>query len=88
MKILKVPDTFNCYLIVFDSTHQALRGEEMLKASGIPHEIVSTPPRFKADCGISLRVRMDTREAAENALRGEEVIYSRVEPYHCKWLDE
>ena len=62
---MKVPDPVNCYLFVFDSTHQALRGEEVLKQAGIPHEVVSTPPRFKTGCGISLRVRPEAREKGE-----------------------
>jgi hypothetical protein len=88
VKNVMVPGTFNCYLLVFDSTHQALRGEEALKCASLPHEVVSTPRQFKADCGISLRVRPGDLAPAEDALRGEEVIYSRVEPYHCKWLDD
>lgn len=84
---MTVPGTFNCYLVVFDSTHQALRGEEMLKRSSIPHEVTNTPPHIKADCGISLRVRPGDLERAEDALRAAEVIYSRVEPYYCKWLE-
>jgi|GEM_PF-907158 hypothetical protein len=77
---------FNCYLVVFDSTHQALRGEEVLKREGIPHEVVNTPPQFKADCGISLRVAPSRLEGAEGALRAAGVVYSRIEPYFCRWL--
>ncbi len=84
---MKVPDTVNCYLFVFDSTHQALRGEEVLKRAAIPHEVVSTPPQFKTGCGISLRVRPEALEQGEEALQEDEVVYSRIEPYHCRWLD-
>ncbi len=72
--------------MVFDSTHQALRGEEALKLSGIPHEVVNTPPQLKADCGISLRLAPSRLAEAEDALRRREVLYSRIEPYHCAWL--
>jgi hypothetical protein len=78
----------NCFLLVFDSTHQALRGGEELKRSSVPHEVMSTPPHLKADCGISLRVRPGDRERAEGALDAAGVIYSGVEPYYCKWLDD
>lgn len=81
-----MPDAVNCYLVVFDSTHQALRGEEILKRSCVPHEVTNTPPHIKADCGISLRVRPVDLERAEDALKAAEVIYSRVEPHYCRWL--
>lgn len=77
---------FNCYLVVFDSTHQALRGEETLKGRCIPHEVINTPPQFKADCGISLRIAPSDLERAEDALRAAGVVYSRIEPYACRWL--
>jgi hypothetical protein len=80
-------DRFNCYLVVFDSTHQALRGEETLKGRGIPHEVVNTPPQFKADCGISLRLAPRNLDAARLSLREERVVYSRIEPYFCSWLE-
>ncbi len=83
-----MPDReFNCYLVVFDNTHQALRGEEVLKKHAVPHETVSTPPHIQAGCGISLRIHPESLEAVEIALDTAGVTYSRTEPYHCRWLD-
>ncbi len=78
---------FNCFMVVFDSTHQALRGEVALIEEGIPNEVVGTPPQFKAGCGISLRVAPRDRDRAEDALRAAGVVYSRIEPYLCWWLE-
>lgn len=82
------PGAFNCYLLVFGSTHQALRAEEELKRSGVAHEVMSTPPHLRADCGISLRVRPGDLERAVGALLAAGVAYSGVEPYACRWLDD
>lgn len=78
---------FNCFLVVFDSTHEALRGEEALRREGIPIEVVNTPPKLKADCGISLRLAPHHCGMAEDALRAAGVLYSRIEPYFCRWFE-
>ena len=80
------PD-FNCWLVVFDNTHQALRGEEVLKEHAVPHETVSTPPYIQAGCGISLRIHPEALAEVEEMLAAAGVIYSRTEPHFCMWLD-
>lgn len=74
-------------MIIFDSTHQALRGEKVLKEAHLPLEVVSTPQQFKSGCGISLRVRPEKLERAVELLDTASVVYSRVEPYYCSWLE-
>ncbi len=76
----------NCYLVIFDSTHQALRGEEVLKKTHLPHEVISTPPQFKSGCGISLRIPLGTIKETTRALDEASIIYSRIEPFYCRWL--
>ena len=75
----------NCFVILFDSTHQALSGEKALKEGGIRHAVINTPREFSVDCGISLRVEPDLKDDAVSTLDVRGVIYVGVEPYRSRW---
>ncbi len=77
---------YNCFIIVFDSTHQALRAEKALKEAGIRHAVINTPREFTVDCGISLRIEINTREKATSALEEKGVAVAGVEPYCSRWI--
>ena len=71
------------YLITFESTHAAISTEKLLK----PAEVTIMPvPRFiSASCGISVRIRPDRRDEAEEIFRAD----SRLQPeeyayYHIR----
>lgn len=71
------------YLYTFESTHAAISTEKLLR----PAEVTIMPvPRFlSASCGISVRVRPDMREKAEDIFRTQ----SRLTPdeyayYHVR----
>jgi hypothetical protein len=55
------------YLLTFESTHAAISTEKLLK----PAEVTIMPvPRFiSASCGISVRIRPDRKEQAEDIIR-------------------
>ena len=55
------------YLLTFESTHAAISTEKLLK----PAEVTIMPvPRFiSASCGISVRIRPDKKEEAEDMIR-------------------
>lgn len=55
------------YLMTFESTHAAISTEKLLK----PAEVTIMPvPRFiSASCGISIRIRPDMKETAEQIFR-------------------
>ena len=55
------------YLMTFESTHAAISTEKLLK----PAEVTIMPlPRFiSASCGISVRIRPDKKESAEEIFR-------------------
>ena len=55
------------YLLTFESTHAAISTEKLLK----PAEVTIMPvPRFiSASCGISVRIRPDKKEHAEDIFR-------------------
>ena len=70
------------YLLTFESTHAAISTEKLLK----PAEVTIMPvPRFiSASCGISVRIKPEKREEAEDIfrsgskLRDEEYSYYHV----------
>jgi hypothetical protein len=76
----------NCFVILFDSTHHALRGERKLKEAGIKHSVINTPREFSVDCGISLRVDPSLADEARNALEAGDVVYAGMEPYLSRWI--
>ena len=55
------------YLLTFESTHAAISTEKILK----PAEVTIMPvPRFiSASCGISVRIRPDMKDSAEDIFR-------------------
>ncbi|MDY6796020.1 MAG: DUF3343 domain-containing protein [Actinomycetota bacterium] len=76
----------NCFIFVFNSTHQALSGEKALKEEGINHSVINTPREFSVDCGISIRVEPALMEKAASVMDGREVVYAGVEPYYSRWM--
>ena len=76
----------NCFVILFNSTHQALSGEKAFKEGGIKHAVINTPREFSVDCGISLRIEPSLREKAVETLSRKGVIYAGVEPYYSRWM--
>lgn len=49
---------------LFASVHHVLAAEAALRRSGVWCDVVPTPRAFSSDCGVSLVVRADEREAA------------------------
>jgi hypothetical protein len=76
----------NSFIILFNSTHQALSGEKALRQAGINHAVINTPREFSVDCGISLRIEPGLKENAVKTLDEKEVIYAGVEPYYSRWM--
>ncbi|MEW6555313.1 MAG: DUF3343 domain-containing protein [Actinomycetota bacterium] len=76
----------NCLVIFFESTHQALRGEKVLKDAGIEHSVINTPREFSVDCGISLRIEPALGDEARVALDAGGVVFAGIEPYRSRWL--
>lgn len=79
-------DGFNCYIVLFNSTHHALSGEKALREAGVRHSVINTPREFSVDCGISLRVAPELKDEAVSVLDAQGVVYAGVEPYRSRWL--
>ncbi|WP_287155795.1 DUF3343 domain-containing protein [Candidatus Solincola tengchongensis] len=75
---------FECRVILFDSTHQALRGERALKEAEISYAVINTPREFSVDCGISLRIGTEAEEAARAALQEAGVVFADIVPYRTR----
>ncbi len=71
--------TTHC-LILFHSTHHALKGEKILKAAGFEPDAIPVPREFSANCGISICLAWGDRHKAEAVLQDKSV---PVEGFHC-----
>ncbi len=71
--------------MTFDSTHQAIHFERLLK----PHfaiELIPTPREITASCGLSLKFECDDFEAIKEALDGEP--YETLKLYRLKKTEQ
>ena len=50
-------------LASFDSTHDAMRAEQVGKAAGLKVRLIPTPETVRAGCGLSLRMPPETAPA-------------------------
>ena len=62
-------------LFTFETTHMALWAEDTARERGIPAEVVPTPPRANAKCGLALRTTLARFEELAQALREEGVSF-------------
>lgn len=65
-------------LITFDSTHHALRGEQILEQAGLGPDIIPTPREITASCGLSLSLLASDAQSAVQLLREANVEYRAV----------
>lgn len=55
-------------IIVFNSTHQALKTEDKLRDENVDFEVVPLPKEFSADCGLAIEFSETDRHKVEEAL--------------------
>lgn len=78
-------NSYNCYVVLFNSTHHALSAEKVLKRMGIEYAVINTPREFSVDCGISLRIRPADAAVIRKTLEAAGVAVAGVEPYRSRW---
>lgn len=44
------------YVVVFESVHATLRFEALLRGLGMTYQIVPTPRKISADCGLAIKL--------------------------------
>lgn len=52
----------NYTVFIFESTHQVLKVEKILKENNIKYDIIPTPKEFSSDCGMSIRIADSSEE--------------------------
>jgi hypothetical protein len=67
-------------VILFKSTHHAIRGMMVAKAGGFKVRTIPTPRHISSDCGIVLRIGRDDEAGILERYRKKKVDYDRVEP--------
>jgi hypothetical protein len=65
-------------VFLLGSTAAAMRGEKLLLRAGLEVKLIPVPREISSDCGISIRVGWDDREAALATLAEGRVKVDRV----------
>lgn len=60
-------------IILFSSTHHAIRAEKKAKENGFVVKLIPVPRHLSSDCGVCLRCSLEQRENLEQLLRQEGV---------------
>ena len=61
------------FVISFDSTHHAIKGEKLLKESNINVKMMPTPREITASCGLSIRFENEDFEKIEDIIKDSEL---------------
>ncbi|MBC7294238.1 MAG: DUF3343 domain-containing protein [Thermoleophilia bacterium] len=64
-----IAPTTDTAVITFDTTHQAMVAEDILRQAGFPLEVVPPPRSLSAGCGLALRLALADIGAALAELR-------------------
>ena len=63
------------------STSHALRAEKVLHMASIESKLIPVPRSLSSDCGVCVRIKAEDSEAAEEALRKQEVAFEGIVAY-------
>ena len=58
-------------VILFASTHFAIRAEKLAKEKGFAVKLIPVPRQLSSDCGVCLRFSVVHREQVERVLTGK-----------------
>ncbi|MCX7970350.1 MAG: DUF3343 domain-containing protein [Negativicutes bacterium] len=64
-------------LYTFESVHQAIKGEDVLRAAGIACEMIPVPREISLSCGQGLRLAAADAEKSEAAWRQAAVSWQK-----------
>jgi hypothetical protein len=67
-------------VILFVSTHFAIRAEKLAKEKGLAVKLIPVPRHLSSDCGVCLRFSWDQRSEIEETLNHAGV---QMEGIHC-----
>jgi len=60
-------------VVLFPSTHYALRAEEVLKKEGLTVNLIPVPREFSSNCGIALEFDSSDKEKVNKILQEKNV---------------
>ncbi len=63
----------NFYVIAFDSTHHAIKGEKILKDMQLDIRTIPTPREITASCGLSIKFNGDNLTEVKEAIENNEL---------------
>lgn len=71
-------------LVVFDSTHEAIKTETLAKDNHVHARLIGTPGKIVAGCGLSLRYDLDDTDSLRDLLDKNNVTYKG---FYCALRD-
>lgn len=72
-------DTQPFWIVLFDSTSEALLAEKLFKKEEIPHKVIPVPRHISSDCGVCIRFSAPDTERVRAALDGT-VTFRKITP--------
>jgi hypothetical protein len=66
-------------VILFPSTHFAIRAEKRVKEKGMTVKLIPVPRHLSSDCGVCLRIPWEQKEEIQSFLEREGV---KIEEIH------
>jgi len=66
------------YLITFDSTHHAIRGEKFLKEKNLDVRTIPTPREITASCGLSIKFNIDNLENVKEIIKINDLVIKGI----------
>lgn len=61
------------YVIAFDSTHHAIKGEKILKDMKLEIRTIPTPREITASCGLSIKFSADNLSQVRHVIKNNEL---------------
>ncbi len=65
-------------VIIFRSTHQALKAEKTLKRCNLKCRMIPLPRKFSSDCGLALKIDYRMKRQIEAALLDNLIEYEGI----------
>jgi len=61
------------YVVTFQSTHHAIKGEKYFKESNLAIKTIPTPREITASCGLSIKFSMEDIKTIEEIIKAQDL---------------
>lgn len=65
-------------IIIFQSTHQALKAEKTLKRASLKCKMIPLPRKFSSNCGLALKIDLTIKPQIEAVLLDNSIEYQGI----------